>query len=201
MADKDEPRVRAADTRLWRQRRRGRRAGNGQWHRAGARRRHAPRGERRAAPDGRRPGGRTDHESGRRRGRRPELAEGEPARPRAARGLRAAREDHRTSTTSASPSASSTPAATGAHGYLRAHRARWPTSPPPGSSREVGEQTPVFMRFSTVAGGAGSVDTPRDVRGFAVKFYTRRATGTSSATTSRCSSSRTRSSSPTSSTP
>jgi catalase len=30
----------------------------------------------------------------------------------------------------------------------------------------------VFARFSTVAGGAGSVDTPRDVRGFAVKFYT-----------------------------
>ena len=37
---------------------------------------------------------------------------------------------------------------------------------------EVGERTPVFTRFSTVAGGAGSVDTPRDVRGFAVKFYT-----------------------------
>ncbi len=35
-----------------------------------------------------------------------------------------------------------------------------------------GERTPVFTRFSTVAGGAGSVDTPRDVRGFAVKFYT-----------------------------
>src|SRR5471032_1218725 len=35
-----------------------------------------------------------------------------------------------------------------------------------------GEKTPVFTRFSTVAGGAGSVDTPRDVRGFAVKFYT-----------------------------
>jgi catalase len=33
-------------------------------------------------------------------------------------------------------------------------------------------KTPVFVRFSTVAGGAGSVDTPRDVRGFAVKFYT-----------------------------
>src|SRR3546814_3917831 len=31
---------------------------------------------------------------------------------------------------------------------------------------------PVFVRFSTVAGGAGSVDTPRDVRGFAVKLYT-----------------------------
>ena len=38
---------------------------------------------------------------------------------------------------------------------------------------EVGEQTEVFVRFSTVAGGAGSVDTPRDVRGFAVKFYTK----------------------------
>ncbi len=37
---------------------------------------------------------------------------------------------------------------------------------------EVGTRTPVFTRFSTVAGGAGSVDTPRDVRGFAVKFYT-----------------------------
>ncbi|MFC3711675.1 catalase [Sphingoaurantiacus capsulatus] len=35
-----------------------------------------------------------------------------------------------------------------------------------------GEKTEVFVRFSTVAGGAGSVDTPRDVRGFAVKFYT-----------------------------
>ncbi|MBJ7409118.1 MAG: catalase [Phenylobacterium sp.] len=38
---------------------------------------------------------------------------------------------------------------------------------------EVGEQTEVFVRFSTVAGGAGSVDTPRDVRGFATKFYTK----------------------------
>ena len=33
-------------------------------------------------------------------------------------------------------------------------------------------KTPVFCRFSTVAGGAGSIDLPRDVRGFAVKFYT-----------------------------
>ena len=38
---------------------------------------------------------------------------------------------------------------------------------------EVGEQTPLFTRFSTVAGGAGSVDTPRDIRGFAVKIYTK----------------------------
>ena len=36
-----------------------------------------------------------------------------------------------------------------------------------------GEKTEIFVRFSTVAGGAGSVDTPRDVRGFAVKFYTK----------------------------
>ena len=35
-----------------------------------------------------------------------------------------------------------------------------------------GNTCPVFTRFSTVAGGAGSVDTPRDVRGFAVKLYT-----------------------------
>jgi catalase len=39
--------------------------------------------------------------------------------------------------------------------------------------QRVGEKTPVYARFSTVAGGAGSVDTPRDVRGFAVKFYTK----------------------------
>ncbi len=37
---------------------------------------------------------------------------------------------------------------------------------------EVGKKTEVFVRISTVAGGAGSVDTPRDVRGFAVKMYT-----------------------------
>jgi catalase len=39
--------------------------------------------------------------------------------------------------------------------------------------QRAGEKTPLFTRFSTVAGGAGSVDTPRDVRGFAVKFYTK----------------------------
>ena len=37
---------------------------------------------------------------------------------------------------------------------------------------QVGKKTDLFTRFSTVAGGAGSVDTPRDVRGFAVKLYT-----------------------------
>jgi catalase len=38
---------------------------------------------------------------------------------------------------------------------------------------EAGRQTPVFVRFSTVAGNKGSADLARDVRGFAVKFYTR----------------------------
>ncbi|WP_428669838.1 catalase [Reyranella sp.] len=38
--------------------------------------------------------------------------------------------------------------------------------------QDPNKKTKVFARFSTVAGGAGSVDTPRDVRGFAVKFYT-----------------------------
>jgi catalase len=37
---------------------------------------------------------------------------------------------------------------------------------------ERGKRTPVFVRFSTVIGERGSADTPRDVRGFAVKFYT-----------------------------
>ncbi len=35
-----------------------------------------------------------------------------------------------------------------------------------------GKRTPVFVRFSTVQGERGSIDTPRDVRGFATKFYT-----------------------------
>jgi catalase len=38
--------------------------------------------------------------------------------------------------------------------------------------RAPGVTTPVFVRFSTVAGSRGSADTVRDVRGFAVKFYT-----------------------------
>ncbi|KLD75978.1 catalase [Xanthomonas hyacinthi] len=59
-----------------------------------------------------------------------------------------------------------------AHGYfeLTASLAKYTTAR---ILTEVGVKTPVFTRFSTVAGGAGSVDTPRDVRGFAVKFYTK----------------------------
>jgi len=39
--------------------------------------------------------------------------------------------------------------------------------------RRVGERTPAFVRFSTVIGNKGSFDLARDVRGFAVKLYTR----------------------------
>jgi catalase len=60
----------------------------------------------------------------------------------------------------------------GAHGYFELSKslAQYTTAK---ILTEVGEKTPVFTRISTVAGGAGSVDTPRDVRGFAVKFYTK----------------------------
>lgn len=37
---------------------------------------------------------------------------------------------------------------------------------------EIGKKTDVFLRFSTVAGERGAADTERDVRGFAMKFYT-----------------------------
>src|SRR5271165_6497557 len=37
---------------------------------------------------------------------------------------------------------------------------------------EIGKETPLFARFSTVAGERGAADAERDIRGFAVKFYT-----------------------------
>ena len=36
----------------------------------------------------------------------------------------------------------------------------------------IGKETPVFVRFSTVAGERGAADAERDIRGFAIKFYT-----------------------------
>jgi len=59
----------------------------------------------------------------------------------------------------------------GAHGVFKCTRAI-PELTKADIFQEVGKTCPVFVRFSTVAGGAGSVDTPRDVRGFAVKLYT-----------------------------
>jgi catalase len=60
----------------------------------------------------------------------------------------------------------------GAHGFFELTRslAKQSTARILG---EVGVKTPVFARISTVAGGSGSADTPRDVRGFAIKFYTK----------------------------
>ena len=59
----------------------------------------------------------------------------------------------------------------GAHGYFQPYKSmKHVTSANFLSDSKI--KTPVFVRFSTVAGGAGSVDLPRDVRGFAVKFYT-----------------------------
>ena len=39
-----------------------------------------------------------------------------------------------------------------------------------GFLQDPSKETPVFVRFSTVAGSRGSTDLARDVRGFAVKF-------------------------------
>jgi len=58
-----------------------------------------------------------------------------------------------------------------AHGYFQPYRSMAHVTSA-GFLADPKIKTPVFVRFSTVAGGAGSVDTPRDVRGFAVKFYT-----------------------------
>jgi len=59
----------------------------------------------------------------------------------------------------------------GAHGYFENYE---PLTKLTRASlfAEAGKRTPVFVRFSTVAGERGSTDTARDVRGFAVKFYT-----------------------------
>ena len=58
-----------------------------------------------------------------------------------------------------------------AHGYFESYEALTDlTMAAP--FQEAGKRTPVFVRFSTVAGERGSFDLARDVRGFAVKFYT-----------------------------
>ena len=59
----------------------------------------------------------------------------------------------------------------GAHGVFEADRRARATSARPRSCARA-PTTPVFVRFSTVAGSRGSADTARDVRGFATKFYT-----------------------------
>ncbi len=59
----------------------------------------------------------------------------------------------------------------GAHGYFQVYEsmAKYTSAK---FLQDPSRQTPVFVRFSTVAGSRGSTDLARDVRGFAVKFYT-----------------------------
>lgn len=59
----------------------------------------------------------------------------------------------------------------GAHGYFQVYESMRPYTKAK-FLQDPSVQTPVFVRFSTVAGSRGSADTVRDVRGFATKFYT-----------------------------
>ncbi len=59
----------------------------------------------------------------------------------------------------------------GAHGYFQPYSALTDITKAD-FLRGPDQITPVFVRFSTVQGGAGSADTVRDIRGFATKFYT-----------------------------
>lgn len=58
-----------------------------------------------------------------------------------------------------------------AHGYFQAYEAHTELTKAKVFA-DPAIKTPVFVRFSTVAGSRGSADTVRDARGFAVKFYT-----------------------------
>ncbi len=59
----------------------------------------------------------------------------------------------------------------GAHGYFKPYMSMVQFTSA-GFLQDPDIETPVFVRFSTVAGSKGSADTARDARGFAVKFYT-----------------------------
>lgn len=59
----------------------------------------------------------------------------------------------------------------GAHGYFQAYEGNERFTKA-GFLTDSSIQTPIFVRFSTVQGPRGSADTVRDIRGFAIKFYT-----------------------------
>lgn len=59
----------------------------------------------------------------------------------------------------------------GAHGYFQSYKNHSSLSKA-AFLTDPDHQTPVFVRFSTVQGPRGSADTVRDIRGFAIKFYT-----------------------------
>lgn len=58
----------------------------------------------------------------------------------------------------------------GAHGYFQAYEGNERLTKAGLTDPSI--QTPIFVRFSTVQGPRGSADTVRDIRGFAIKFYT-----------------------------
>lgn len=60
----------------------------------------------------------------------------------------------------------------GAHGTLRITSTEVTKYTNAKLFNQVGKETPLFLRFSTVAGEQGAADAERDVRGFSVKFYT-----------------------------
>ena len=110
------------------------------------------------------------NQSGRHRRGQSEHAEIRRAGSIATGRLRVPREDHSFRSRANSGAHRARPWS-GAHGYFEV------TNPIAHLTKasfltENGKKTEVFARFSTVAGGAGAGDMPRDVRGFAVKFYT-----------------------------
>lgn len=63
----------------------------------------------------------------------------------------------------------------GAHGYFELYESQEKYTKA-GVFNDTNRKTPLFVRFSTVAGSKGSTDLARDVRGFAVKMYTEEGT-------------------------
>jgi len=61
----------------------------------------------------------------------------------------------------------------GAHGVFTLYESQDDITKAEFLTGAAGKETPVFVRFSTVLGFRGSIDTPRDVRGFATRFYTK----------------------------
>lgn len=57
----------------------------------------------------------------------------------------------------------------GAHGVFTSY-ADWSNITAASFLSEAGKETPIFLRFSTVAGSRGSPDTARDVHGFALRL-------------------------------
>lgn len=58
----------------------------------------------------------------------------------------------------------------GAHGYFKSY-SDWSNITAASFLSSKDKKTPVFVRFSTVAGSRGSADTVRDVHGFATRLY------------------------------